>query len=119
MADSAKIKKFWKHGPSYTVFDGDQIVFCAGVSIIRKGLGEAWNISEKYAEKIPLRMARCHVWFLNAIAEEYNLRRIQSWVRTDDPQSARYNRVIGFKCEGVLERIGINGEDMKVFGRIY
>ena len=119
MEDVIKIKGFWKHGPSYTVFHGDRIVFCAGVAILRKGLGEVWNISDIYAAKIPLSVTRCHEWFIDNIAKKYNLRRMQSWVCIDDQQSARYNRMIGFEWEGTLKGIGLNGEDMKIFGRVY
>lgn len=105
------------NGAAFTcrrISDG-KIIACAGVRIIWPGCGEAWALfcDEIVSyKKDSLVITRKYLW---RIIEDFKLRRVQAYIRADNPAAINYVEHLGFKREGLLRKFGMEGEDQYIY----
>ena len=102
---------FERSGPAYTYMKGDAPVGCAGVVILRKGLGEAWSLVSKDSGVNPLTIHRMVKKTLMDIIEQHGLNRVQANTILSDQVGARWLELLGFKNETPfgMQKFGPNG----------
>ncbi len=66
---------------------------------------------------LPSTAFYCHK--MGEIQQNYALRRIQAVVDLGFEAARRYAEHLGFKCEGLLECYGLQGEDMLMYGKVW
>ena len=115
------IVKWMEAGPAYTLFIDDIPVMCAGVGILRPGLGEAWMVLSTLFYKY---RKECFIAVrdrLEMIIKGEKLKRVQALVLTDFPEAEHWLIHLGFENETPTKRglrsFGPSGEDMLMFGR--
>ncbi len=115
--------KGWKlYGPAFTLVIDGQIVACAGVTL-NKHIGEAWTLFSSLFYKHKKLVYKGIKKYLNDIAKEHRLSRIQAYV---DPAKGfdvcdRFLRHLGFKLETPdgLENFGPTGQILYLYGRTH
>jgi hypothetical protein len=100
LPDPISVSQAFMTGPGYTAYVKDDILLCAGVMIIWKGLGEAWVVTSPLIHKYPILSTKGVVYFLNKIIKDNNLERVQAVVQKDHEMANRWIKVLGFKPEG-------------------
>lgn len=103
---------------AYTAIAGSEIIACAGVVEVWSGVGEAWMLVSDLVEKYPVFFHRTVKDILNAIYKKYQFQRIQATVRADFEKGHRWIETLGFKCEGLMKRYGIDQADHYRYARI-
>jgi RimJ/RimL family protein N-acetyltransferase len=110
----------WKDGgPAYTLIMDDQVVGCAGVVLLEWGRGEAWTLLSSLFYRYKLTAIRFIKKYLQRIAEDEELKRVQAQVRCDFEAGKRFIEFLGFEREGVLRRFGPNSEDIVMYSKLY
>nr|VFK58882.1 MAG: hypothetical protein BECKUNK1418G_GA0071005_100534 [Candidatus Kentron sp. UNK]VFK68613.1 MAG: hypothetical protein BECKUNK1418H_GA0071006_100434 [Candidatus Kentron sp. UNK] len=94
-----------------TMKDGEEILCCAGVTPLWRGVGVAWAFVDAAR---PRRRApafhRSIVFYLHGIFSAGQYRRIQTTCHARNAAARRWLRMIGFREECVLARYAPNGE---------
>jgi hypothetical protein len=111
----------WKKcGPAFTLLVDNQVVACAGVTILKPGVGEAWSLLSTLFYKNKKTVFRGMRDGLNKITQEYNLRRVQALVYCGFEQGCHLLRHLGFVNEtpNGMKAFGPNGEDVFLFRRV-
>ena len=100
-------------GPSFTAVEGDLILCCVGLKVIKEGVAEAWMVlSKEGTDRKYLRAMYFQVsTHMKELMRDLNLHRVQAWVREDFHAGARYAEVLGFKKEGVMRKYDIDKTD--------
>lgn len=110
------------NGPSMTGMDGDKVVFCMGLIIIKEGVAESWiQVPDPF-----FRTSLPHVRFILSSARKYqdyfirdlNLRRIAAWIRCDEPRHAAFLEKMGYQREGVMRRFERDGSDCYLYAKV-
>lgn len=104
-------------GPGWTAVYQNQIVACAGVMIMWKGVGEAWVFFSKLMEDPELRRA-AYVQVLEYLARvisKHDLHRVQATCRVDFPPASQYLERLGFEFEGLLRQYGYDRVDYRMY----
>lgn len=113
----------WKtHGPAFTLVIDNQVICCAGVTL-NKHIGEAWTLFSSLFYKHSRFIYKTIKKYLNNIAEENQLIRIQAYV---DPIRGfmvcdRFLKHLGFKLETPdgSENAGPIGQTLYLYGRTH
>ncbi|MHC4620560.1 MAG: hypothetical protein ACYTEQ_22665 [Planctomycetota bacterium] len=104
-------------GPGYTGYVNGQIVACAGIKILREGIGEGWALFaddehlDEY-KRIVLESFRFH---LEAIVRAYELRWVEAIVKTDFVKGCMFLRHLGFKRKCELEQFAPDKKDCVMY----
>lgn len=103
---------------SFTAFDGDDALGCAGVVELWPGVGQAWAVLSERALAQPLTLTRTAVRELDRIARLRGFARIQATVADGHGAGARWLAFLGFEVEGLLVNYGLGGTgDYWIYGR--
>jgi hypothetical protein len=104
------------NGIAYTVFDGEEVLFCGGVIEFWKNRGEVWGIFNAEMSKHQfLAVHRATKRFL----EVCPVRRLEAMVETDFVQGHRWIKKLGFEVEAVrLRSYFPNGKDGTMYAKI-
>ena len=106
--DWEETAKGWKdYGPAFTMVVDNQVVACAGVTILEPGMGEAWSLLSTLFYKHVKTAFKEMKERLDWIVKEYKLHTLRAFVKKDK----------GFEpsCH-LLQHLGFT-EDMVVFRR--
>jgi hypothetical protein len=112
----AKINK--EGGPGYSAFYRDTLLFCAGVRIMWKGVGEAWAI---FSKEITNFKAEAYVYTeegLLKIMNENNLHRVQAHADEKYPLASKFLEGLGFKKECLMEKFQPNGNNSYLYALV-
>jgi hypothetical protein len=102
-------------GPAYTLTDDTGVILaCAGVAIVRDGVGEAWTLFSSLIGKRFISVHRIVRREMERIMDIYGLMRIQAPSRAVSAISPRWLPLLGFKKEGLMKKY-IDGEDYYMF----
>lgn len=93
---SAIIKE---QSPSYTAMVDDLVIGCAGVCLQWSGVGIAWTMFSKDAERYMLWCTRTIRAVLRDITRAHNLHRIELTVLEGLPRYEAWARMLGFERE--------------------
>lgn len=90
--------------------DGN-LVACAGISEIWKGVGMAWAVFGELPQGSTRRVALLFYDYLVRLMEWHGLWRVQADVKADFPAGHRFVRFLGFTHEGSMRAYGPDGAD--------
>ena len=81
-------------------------------------VGEAWLRGSIHLNKVGLSVARIIKRKLAALIVEHDLHRVQMTVKTSDSKAVAFAQFLGFKCEGVMCKLGSDGSDYLMMARV-
>lgn len=102
-------------GKSYTMWDDDKIIGCAGVMPKWRDSAVAWATLSQDAYKHLTRITRLVRAYLDIVQRHYA--RIETVVRTDFPQGHRWVIMLGFEREGTMKNYSPQGIDFDMYAR--
>ena len=100
--------------PAYTGMIGEQPVVCAGIILQWEGRAFAWALVSEDCCAHLFAATRAVARFL-ALRDE---RRIETTVRSDFAEGARWARMLGFEREGKMRAYSPDGRDYDLYARI-
>lgn len=97
------------------VYEG-QVVACAGITSVLKGVGQCWAVYSLDIGRyhIDPQIARNRIV---AAMIKHNLRRVQATARIDYPAASSYLRYLGFEREGVMKMFEPDGTDAYLYAK--
>jgi len=102
----------------YTLLDGDDVLACAGVSVMWEGVAEGWIVLSKKARKHKVSVARYTDALFDDIMRDNNLWRIQASIHTTDEKAIRFAQWLEFEYEGIMRKFGPDGSDYFRYARV-
>ncbi|MBN2323805.1 MAG: hypothetical protein JXQ30_08720 [Spirochaetes bacterium] len=111
-------KETFLKGPAYSAFDGESLVFCGGVVIYWKGVGEGWLICNHTIRKYIREVCFYVGEYLKKIISEDDLHRVQATVPAQWGQGVRFLERMGFQREGLLRKYSKDAEDYYIYSRV-
>jgi hypothetical protein len=90
---------------SFTGLVGKKPIFAAGMKMIWGQVAEGWVIATQDVWDHPLR--------------KYNIKRVQTAVRSDFDKGIRFAEWLGLKNEGLMKHYGFDGSDQYRYARIF
>ena len=93
-------------GPCLSLFDGDTIVACGGITMPWPGMAYIWTRVSLKAGPQALKNIRGQMY---RWAEENSLDRIQATAREDWEQDHKFLELMGMKRETLMEKYGPKG----------
>lgn len=104
---------------SFTAILGGNMVACFGSHEMWDGVTESWLIGSKHLNSVPITLTRMCRRYLDVVAREKRLHRMQITVDTQDKVAVRWAIALKFEYEGLLRKYGPHGSDFIIFSRIY
>ena len=89
-----------------------------GFVSIWKGVAETWLVPDEKVRKIPVTLTKVGYKVMDIAKISMGLHRIQLTVRTTDKRAEKWAHAIGFKCDGVLRKYGVDGVDYLMMSRV-
>lgn len=111
-------KKYKDNGPSFTAFFKGEPFAMAGVNILWPGHGEAWAIFGEGFWKHGFFIHRNVMRYMNRIAAENKLQRIQAVAKTDHKAAITWLKALGFEGEGDMPYY-YQGQTFSRYAKIY
>lgn len=106
------------YGYAFTVIDGGEIVGCAGVVVMWKGVAEVWALFSKQAKLAnPWFLHRKSKLILDNILRDHEFHRVQAIVNLTDEQALQWIYALGFDLECIMRKYNSNQSDSGVFIR--
>jgi len=103
---------------AYTILYNNEILWCGGICIYQKWIGEAWILCSKIANNYPIITFRTTKKILDKIINIRNLPRTQAVSRNNCERDQRFLECLGFQREGKLRKYGPDGNDYYMYSRI-
>ena len=104
--------------PAATGLYRGEPIGCAGIVVLRSGVGEGWIILRQPVNGHGVWIART-VWsLLDRWQAEGGLRRVQATISADHPEHAALLRLVGFQYEGPLEAYRPDGGNSWMYARV-
>jgi Acetyltransferases, including N-acetylases of ribosomal proteins len=114
----ARVAACWEHGAAYCGWLGGDILACAGVTLLWRGVGAAWCITSPLVARHPLSFHRAVRRMLDLLEASLGLHRVQVEVQGDHFVSQRWVERLGFEFEGFMPGYGPDGSRYVRFGRV-
>jgi len=105
-------------GPAVTAFLNMEPVAIFGFVSIWEGVAETWLMPDEKVRTIPVTLTRIGIKVMDIAKISMGLHRIQLTVRTTDKRAEKWAHAIGFKCDGVLRKYGVDGVDYLMMSRV-
>jgi hypothetical protein len=105
-------------GGAVTVFLNMEPIAIFGFVSIWKGVAETWLVPDEKVRKIPVTLTKVGYKVMDIAKISMGLHRIQLTVRTTDKRAEKWAHAIGFKCDGVLRKYGVDGVDYLMMSRV-
>jgi RimJ/RimL family protein N-acetyltransferase len=102
--DDTLISEAWRkerEGPAFTAWHDDKPIACAGVMILRPGVGYAWTVLGHDFHKHRIYCTRTIRNALRDIIKGCNLHRVEANVLEDQHAYRKWIELFGFEPEGV------------------
>ncbi len=103
---------------SYSGYIDDELVGCAGVSLLWEGVGEFWLMLSEKGKKNPTTTFKTIKRNLDEIVKEKGLWRAQTTGRIDYPEACRMIEMFGFKNDCTLEKYGPDKSDYYLYSMV-
>ena len=104
---------------SFTGLIGKKPIFAAGMKMIWGQVAEGWVIATQDVWDHPLSVARAIKKDFAKVARKYNIKRVQTAVRSDFDKGIRFAEWLGLKNEGLMKHYGFDGSDQYRYARIF
>ncbi len=120
MGDFDNALRYFESEPfSYTAVHNGKMVACFGSHVIWDGVCESWLLGSKHLNSVPITLTRMCRRYLDVVARELKLHRMQITCDTKDEVAVKWAIALKFEEEGLLRRYGPAGSDYIMFSRIY
>lgn len=110
-----RTKEYLDRGMAYTGIIGDQILGCAGIFMLWRGVAEVWSVTTPLVEKYPLAFHRAISRGLKVVERSMGLWRIQVAIHGDHQVSLKWIQRLGFRLEGPMPGYGPDGATYERF----
>lgn len=111
-------KKYEIVGPAYTCIDRKKILFCAGIIILWRGVGESWSLCDVEVKNYPREVLFYQKECLFKEIEANKLHRIQAHCLTTWRSGYRFLERLGFEREGLVRKYDSEGRDYYLYSLI-
>lgn len=106
-------------GQSFTALYKNTMACCFGTRPLWPGVAEAWMVGSVHLDSAPITLTRSCRRYMDYVAREQQLKRIQITCDTQDPLAVRWAIALKFEQEGVLRNYGPSGSDHIMFAKVY
>lgn len=121
-ADPAWLDVAESCGPSLSGMDGEDVLFCIGLTVVKDGVAEAWIVIPDRSRTGSLPVARfifrSSCYWLRYFMKDLNLRRVAAWVRCDNPAHVKWIEALGFSREGIMRKFDRDGGDCYLYALV-
>jgi hypothetical protein len=104
---------------SFTGLIGKKPIFAAGMKMIWGQVAEGWVIATQDVWDHPLSVARAIKKDFAKVAKKFNIKRVQTSVRSDFDKGIRFAEWLGLENEGLMKHYGFDGSDQYRYARIF
>ena len=104
---------------AFTGLADNKPIFAAGMKMIWGQVAEGWVIATSDMWKYPLGVAKAIKKDFAKVARKYNIKRVQTAVRSDFDKGIRFAEWLGLKNEGLMKHYGFDGSDQYRYARIF
>jgi len=104
---------------SFTGMVGNKPIFAAGMKMIWGQVAEGWVIATQDVWNHPLSVAKAIKKDFAKVARKYNIKRVQTAVRSDFDKGIRFAEWLGLENEGLMKHYGFDGSDQYRYARIF
>ena len=111
-------RQYLKLGPAYTGIIDGQIMMCAGVFPLWRGVAETWLVTTPLVPQYPVCFHRAISRMLAILEKGMDLWRIQTALHWRHKVSHKWVKRLGFRWEGEMPGYGPDGETYIRFGRV-
>ena len=94
-------------------------IFAAGMKMIWGQVAEGWVIATQDVWDHPLSVAKAIKKDFAKVARKYNIKRVQTAVRSDFDKGIRFAEWLGLENEGLMKHYGFDGSDQYRYARIF
>lgn len=103
-------------GPAFTMVNGD-IIACAGILKLWKGVGEAWVLTSPLVEQHKVAFGRAVLKIMNRLMDELEIERLQAMVDAEHKVSQNWLIWMGFMPEGIMKKY-LGGRDFIRYAKV-
>lgn len=114
----ALAKEREESGTCVTGWVDGEIIGIAGLDKLWEGVGNMWMMLTPLVDKHLKESYKCIRQGMKKLIEENNLRRIQSYGRTDFPECHILFDHLGFKAEGIARKYTPDGVDCVMYAKV-
>jgi RimJ/RimL family protein N-acetyltransferase len=104
---------------SFTGIIGKKPIFAAGMKMLWQGVAEGWVIATQDVWNHPLSVARAIKKDFAKVAKKYNIKRVQTAVRSDFDKGIRFAEWLGLENEGLMKHYGFDSSHQYRYARIF
>jgi len=104
-------------GSSWAGIGRGKVVAAFGIKPIWNGLAEMWMIPGTDIGRHTISIVRGAKVLTNSAIKDYDLKRLQIGVRTENDTAFRFAKSLGFGVESVMKRFGPEGADYYMMAR--
>ena len=104
---------------AFTGIVNDKAIFAAGMKMVWGQVAEGWVIATQDVWNHPLSVARAIKKDFAKVAKKYNIKRVQTAVRSDFDKGIRFAKWLGLENEGLMKHYGFDGSDQYRYARIF
>lgn len=101
-----------------TLLHDGRIITCCGFLMLMPGVCELWQIPSIYAQQSPLLFSKAMKLFVEIIAQNFNVRRMQTTAPADELHD-RWLEFLGFECDGILRHYSGENQHHKMWSRLW
>lgn len=112
------VRVYQERGPAFTGLVEGEIMGCAGVCLLWRGVGAAWLVTGPLVPQYPLAFHRAIRDGLQTVMESLHVWRLQADIHQGHEVSQRWVRRLGFAYEGILHKYGPDGADYVRYARV-
>ena len=107
------------HGEGRTLItEAGEPLMTMGVTIINEGVGAVWSSSTPLASQHARAVVRATRNLIDSAIKKYNLHRVETVVRADNPQLMKWIKLVGFTGESVKHMGCSDKTDLVVFVKL-
>ena len=104
---------------AFTGIVNNKPIFAAGMKMIWGQVAEGWVIATQDVWDHPLSVAKAIKKDFAKVARKYNIKRVQTAVRSDFDKGIRFAKWLGLENEGLMKHYGFDGSDQYRYARIF
>ena len=104
---------------AFTGLVNNKPIFAAGMKMIWGQVAEGWVIATQDVWQHPIGVAKAIKKDFARVARKYNIKRVQTAVRSDFEKGIRFAEWLGLENEGLMKHYGFDGSDQYRYARIF
>jgi hypothetical protein len=103
-------------GPAITLMDGEYPVAIIGWFQICPGVLQVWGNFSERTRRVPLSLTKTAKKLLEFALKDHH--RVQISVRCDYTEGYAWASTLGFTCEAIMQKYGMDQSDYYLFARV-